>query len=67
MPAHAEHSTEKTSRSQKKVAEYADRRNTEFRERIAAAIHIQEKAGLQVKSLVDPGQFLRLSGCHRHF
>ncbi|NLY14452.1 MAG: sugar transferase [Gammaproteobacteria bacterium] len=53
MPAHAEHSTEKTSRSQKKVAEYADRRNTEFRERIAAAIHIQEIGWLTGK---EPGR-----------
>lgn len=46
MPAHTEHSTKDINRSRKKTTEYVDRRNTEFREKISAAIHIQEKGWL---------------------
>src|SRR5690554_6765768 len=46
MSAHTEHSTEDINRSRKKTTEYVDRRNTEFREKISAAIHIQEKGWL---------------------
>ena len=46
MSAHTKHNTEGIARPKKTVNAYVDRRNTEFREKISKAIHIQKKGWL---------------------